>query len=231
MTNPCAVQDGRYSRQEDIVPADMIASRKAMVIGVGAIGRQVALQLASIGVPRLTLVDNDIIEESNVVTQGYHEKDIDNYKVHVTSDDCYEINTKIEVLAITDRYLASENYDCSEIFICVDSIEDREFIFNSITGWDFYCDGRMSAESIRILTVPHPFDDEGDEHPDRELYRKTFFAPSEAFEGVCTAKSTIYTANIAAGLMVSQFTKWLRNFSVIQDVSCNVLSMEMGMTV
>ena len=53
----------------------------------------------------------------------------------------------------------------------------------------------------------------------------------EAFEGVCTAKSTIYTANIAAGLMVSQFTKRLRGFSVIQDVSCNVLSMEMGMTV
>ncbi len=36
-------QDERYSRQRDIVPAARIAECKATVIGVGAIGRQVAL--------------------------------------------------------------------------------------------------------------------------------------------------------------------------------------------
>jgi hypothetical protein len=43
----------RYSRQQDIVPAERIADCKATVIGVGAIGRQVALQLAAMGVPCL----------------------------------------------------------------------------------------------------------------------------------------------------------------------------------
>ena len=46
-------QDERYSRQRDIVPAERIAECKATVIGVGAIGRQVALQLAAIGIPWL----------------------------------------------------------------------------------------------------------------------------------------------------------------------------------
>jgi len=45
----------RYSRQRDIVPAARIADCKATVIGVGAIGRQVALQLTAMGVPWLQL--------------------------------------------------------------------------------------------------------------------------------------------------------------------------------
>lgn len=49
----------RYIRQKDIVPADRLADCKATVIGVGAIGRQVALQLTAIGVPWLQLIDFD----------------------------------------------------------------------------------------------------------------------------------------------------------------------------
>ncbi len=40
----------RYSRQQDIVPSERLAGCKATVIGVGAIGRQVALQLTAMGV-------------------------------------------------------------------------------------------------------------------------------------------------------------------------------------
>ena len=52
-------QDERYSRQRDIVPTERIAECKATVIGVGAIGRQVALQLSAIGIPWLQLIDFD----------------------------------------------------------------------------------------------------------------------------------------------------------------------------
>ena len=40
----------RFSRQADIVPRDRILDCKATVIGVGAIGRQVAIQLTAIGI-------------------------------------------------------------------------------------------------------------------------------------------------------------------------------------
>ena len=40
----------RYSRQQDIVPRNRILETKATIIGVGAIGRQVAIQLTAIGV-------------------------------------------------------------------------------------------------------------------------------------------------------------------------------------
>ena len=54
----------RYSRQADIVPRDRILDCKATVIGVGAIGRQVAIQLTAIGLPVLQLIDFDTVEIS-----------------------------------------------------------------------------------------------------------------------------------------------------------------------
>ena len=41
----------RFTRQRDLVPSDRLADVATTVIGVGAIGRQVALQLAAIGAP------------------------------------------------------------------------------------------------------------------------------------------------------------------------------------
>jgi tRNA A37 threonylcarbamoyladenosine dehydratase len=51
----------RDLRQRDIVPAEELAACHAVVIGVGAIGRQVALQLAAVGAPELTLFDDDTV--------------------------------------------------------------------------------------------------------------------------------------------------------------------------
>ena len=50
----------------------------------------------------------------------------------------------------------------------------------------------------------------------------------EAFIGPCTAKTTIYCANIAAGLMVAQFTKHLRQLPVGADVQMNLLASELS---
>lgn len=53
----------RFSRQRDAVPADRLAECDVTIVGVGALGRQVALQLAAIGAPRLTLIDFDNSKE------------------------------------------------------------------------------------------------------------------------------------------------------------------------
>ncbi len=60
----------RYSRQRDIVPPDRLAACKVTVVGVGAVGRQVALQLSAMGVSWLQLVDFDIVESSDLASQG-----------------------------------------------------------------------------------------------------------------------------------------------------------------
>ena len=189
------------------------------VIGVGAIGRQVALQLAAMGVPDLKLIDFDAVEESNIASQGYREADLGRSKVEATAEACREINHDIVVQEARDRFRRSMEVG-SAVFCCVDQIDIRRLIWQAVQHRaDFFVDGRMSAEVLRVLVACDP--------PSRTHYPTTLFTREEAYEGACTAKTTIYCANIAAGLMVSQFTKHLRHLVTDPDIQINLLSNEL----
>ncbi len=213
-------QDERYSRQRDIVPAERIAECKATVIGVGAIGRQVALQLAAIGIPWLQLIDFDKVEWSNLASQGYLEGDMGKLKVDATSDMCWRINANTQIHASPERFRRSMDIG-NVVFCAVDSIQVRQLIWGAVADKVlFFSDGRMSAEVMRILTAC--------DSNSRYHYPKTLFSAEEAYTGSCTAKTTIYCANIAAGLMLAQFTKYLRQLPVDADIQLNLLASEIN---
>jgi len=209
----------RFSRQQDLVPIERLSACKATVVGVGAIGRQVALQLAAMGVPWLQLVDFDIVEESNLASQGYLEEDLGRMKVEATADLCRKINRNLEVHAVVDRFKRSMEVG-NVAFVCVDRIDTRQLIWEAIKNKvRFFADGRMAAEVLRVLVA---CDAASHTH-----YPTTLFAAREAYQGACTAKSTIYCANIAAGLMLVQFTRWLRRLPVDADIQLNLLASEL----
>jgi len=210
----------RYSRQADIVPRDRILDCKATVIGIGAIGRQVAIQLTAIGVPVLQLVDFDHVDLSNLTTQGYMHKDLKRPKVDVTAEFCREINYDLQVEVILDRFKRTTPVgNC--VFVCVDKIDARKHIWDAVKDKvNFFVDGRMSAEVLRVITAC--------DEKSREYYPQTLFTPTEAHAGPCTAKSTIYCANIAAGFMLAQFTKYLRLLPVDSDIQINLLASELN---
>jgi molybdopterin-synthase adenylyltransferase len=208
----------RYARQNDIVPQERLAQVKATVIGVGAIGRPVALQLAAIGVPRLQLVDFDHVDLTNVTTQGYLAADIGRPKVEATAAAIRQLDSAIAVECVQDRYRPRMEIG-QAVLCCVDSIEARAAIWRSAgTQCLFWVDGRMLAEVIRVLAVAG---DVGRDH-----YPATLFARSEAQPGRCTAHATIYAASIAAGMMVHQSTRWLRGVPVDRDTSLTLLAGE-----
>ena len=209
----------RFSRQADLVPAERLAQCKATVVGVGAIGRQVALQLAAMGMPWLQLVDFDTVEIGNLAAQGYLESDLTRSKVEATAELCRKINWDLEVCLVPERFRRRMEIG-NVLFSCVDKVEVRKLIWEAIKDKvSFYTDGRMSAEVIRVLVAC--------DGASREHYPTTLFAAEEAFQGACTAKTTIYCANIAAGFMLAQFTKWLRRFPVDPDITLNLLAGEL----
>ena len=59
------MSNDRFQRQASLVPGDRLLNTMSTIIGVGAIGRQVALQLASIGATNLRLIDFDIVDATN----------------------------------------------------------------------------------------------------------------------------------------------------------------------
>jgi sulfur carrier protein ThiS adenylyltransferase len=78
---------------------------------------------------------------------------------------------------------------------------------------------QITAEVLRILTVC--------DATSRKHYPTTLFHAEEAFVGPCTARTTIYCANIAAGLMVAQFARYLRQLPVDCDIQLNLLASEL----
>jgi sulfur carrier protein ThiS adenylyltransferase len=209
----------RYSRQRDIVPPERIAACHATVIGVGAVGRQVALQLAALGIPYLQLVDFDVVETSNLASQGYLEEDLGKLKVEATAALCKRINCGAQIIPVAERFRRSLEVG-NAVFTCVDKIDVRRLIWEAVKNTaPFYVDGRMSAEVLRVLTA---CDSESCRH-----YPTTLFRTEEAFVGACTAKTTIYCANIAAGLMIAQFTKYLRQLPIEADIQLNLLAAEL----
>jgi len=83
-------------------------------------------------------------------------------------------------------------------------------------------DGRMLGEVLRCLTCT----------PDSyENYKTTLFPESEAMSGRCTARATLYAASILAGLMIHQFTRWLRFGPLDDDLTFALASSELFATV
>ncbi|QDT64754.1 putative adenylyltransferase/sulfurtransferase MoeZ [Calycomorphotria hydatis] len=211
----------RLSRQQGLVPEQKLTETPVTVIGVGAIGRQVALQLVSLGVTQLQLIDFDDVDETNISTQGYRNRDIGRLKVEALCDDLHAIDPKLQVELIRDRY--RPKYETHHaVFCCVDSISTRTVIWKALQDrCRFWCDGRMLGEVMRVLAVSSP--------ADQTHYPQTLFSQSEAQTGSCTARGVIYTAHIAAGLMLHQYVRWLRGQPVEPDQTLNLMAAELSL--
>lgn len=213
-------QHDRFARQRDLIPSEALADMHCTVIGVGAIGRQVALQLAAIGARSIDLIDFDLVEETNITTQGYRADDLGQLKVAATAKAIRQIDDTIQVGRLADRYRPTQHIG-QAVFCCVDSISARSTIWRTVKSQcRFWCDARMLGEVVRVLTVA--------DSRVWDRYAETLFPQSESHTGRCTSRSTIYAASIAAGLMVHQFSRWLRDIPTDFDTILNLLAGELG---
>jgi len=209
----------RFSRQESIVPVEK--KTPVTIIGVGAIGLQLAKFMASMGIPQIRLIDFDVVEDTNITTQGYTGSQLGLPKVEAARDSIHAIDADIKVIAENDRWRPKTKID-GVVFCCVDSIKARECIWKGIKNKvDFFCDARMLGEVFHVYAwikgAPH------------EDYEQTLFAEEETIAGQCTAAGTIYCAGMAAGAMCHQYTRWIRGV-LPPDVSwsCALLSSELS---
>lgn len=201
----------RYSRQESIVKLERIQNSNPLIIGVGAVGREVARTIAANGIKRATIVDYDEVEEPNCVTQGYHEADIGRPKVEACAEEMIRINSDIEIQMVADRWRPSKD-EFDTIFMCVDSLPLRGKIFNYYNSLDpspLMFDSRIGGEQIRLLSV---FDDES-----REWFPQTISADEKAYGIGCHVPMIKHSANISASMLVSQFMNSLSEGPLFKD--------------
>lgn len=218
----------RAIRQRDLVPPAALAVYHALVVGVGAIGRQVALQLAAMGVPAMTLVDDDVVAVENLAVQGYRHGDLGQAKVIAAKAVAVELNPEVDVIAVQDRFRRSsgDTLECLQpsssklaVFACVDSMAGRRIVWETTRSRAaFFVDGRMAGETIRALASAEPSAD--------ERYATTLFDDATAHPAPCTGRSTLYGASLAASLMLQRFAMHLRGLPVPGDTLVNLLAGE-----
>ena len=127
----------RYSRQErlpDFGPEGQRRLREAsvLVVGCGALGSVVTEQLARAGVGRLTIVDRDLVEESNLQRQSlYTEQDALRAapKAEAAKARLAQVNSGVVVRAFVDDLLGSNAERYAEgvdlVVDCLDNFETR----------------------------------------------------------------------------------------------------------
>tara|TARA_B110000879_G_scaffold212965_1_gene312279 strand:- start:9576 stop:10340 length:765 start_codon:yes stop_codon:yes gene_type:complete len=99
----------RYSRQimlpqVDITGQQRLLDARVLILGAGGLGCPVALYLASSGVGHITIVDDDVVELSNLQRQIlYTEADIGRLKAEVVRERLALLNPEVTVQAICQR--------------------------------------------------------------------------------------------------------------------------------
>ena len=203
--------DPRSVRYSKLLPVQELAGAHVAIVGVGAIGRQVAVSLASMGVNQFTLIDPDTVEEANLGTQGWHVADVDDPKVDAASAAIGDVNPDAEAVTTVGRFRASKastNWDV--VFLCVDCMDARKLVVNTV-DWCPVIDCRMGAEQADIHVVA--------DADSREVWMNGWFSNADASPEDCTARSTFYCAAIAAGMAVNAWTRLLREMLVPMSVS------------
>lgn len=96
------------------------------IIGIGAIGSQITMQLTRLGCDNLHLYDFDIVEDKNIANQNYFYNDIKVPKTAATLKNIWQINPTAKAKTYDQGY---NNQNLSGyVFLCVDSIETRHKI-------------------------------------------------------------------------------------------------------
>lgn len=191
-------QNSHLTRHIDIINPEQLKV-PIHIIGAGAIGSFTALMLAKMGAEDITVWDSDVVSVENMSCQFYRFSDIGKKKVSALAE-IIELFTGVKIKTIPIHWDARASQDTRGLVIsAADSMEVRRELFNFCQKdyrirW--FMDARMGAETA-LMYVMQP-----DKAEDRTSYANSLYSEKDAVQEKCTAKATIYTANMLSGHLV-----------------------------
>lgn len=214
-----------HSRQMGIVDPDLVAAYHLNVIGVGAIGSNVARCASQLGFVKLRLYDPDYVEPQNIGTQFYRFDDKDADKVAACRTNLLHFLPHLNILPTTAEY--THQVLDGIVIVGVDSMKARSTIWESISSTyaEQVCllvDGRTAGQEVHIYTIRPSFPE------DAAFYHESIVPDEEAEELPCSMQGAPHTQFVIAGLMVSQIVRWLLKQEFFRFVHLDLISMHMS---
>ena len=122
-----------FSRIEEAVDLSLLKKTQIVVVGAGG-AYSICDSLVRFGIKKLTVLDFDEVEESNIVRQGYETADIGKKKVDALGIHLARINTGTIYKGITENFLSMTDKELDGIFkdanlflFLTDSFEAQSF--------------------------------------------------------------------------------------------------------
>ncbi|WP_244971497.1 ThiF family adenylyltransferase [Paramicrobacterium chengjingii] len=138
----------RYSRHVSLPGFGTLGQRRlrnasALVVGAGGLGAPILHYLAAAGIARLTVIDDDVVEASNLQRQVLHrDADIGRPKVESARDALRRLDPSIAVTALHDR-LSPEN--------AVDLFTRHDIVLD---GADNFATRYLSNDAAELTDTP-----------------------------------------------------------------------------
>ncbi len=200
----------RYSRQEilSFIPKKFqegLRNKYLVVVGCGGIGSPLAELLVRGGFKNLILIDNDIIDESNLNRQIFFEEDIGKYKSKTLKDYLLKIDSSANIEFIIDlvdeKNIHSICNNSDLIIDASDNFETRRLINKYCEEYNkpWLYNGAIKTEIISCLFEGRDF-----------LFSKVF--PNKIVDEKCCELGILpSTTFISAGIAFNQITKYFLN--------------------
>ena len=137
------------------LPFEIVRDTQAFVVGLGNIGSHAAIALAQMGIPSMTLVDPDKVEDPNIAVQAYTNAHLGWPKAEALSMILSEYNPSIGVGAKVDKWRGTMLGWAKLYVIATDNIESRAEFYEAIRrqySGDPYIPATVSAgisENVR----------------------------------------------------------------------------------
>ena len=162
----------RYSRHIllddiDIAGQEKLLAAHALIIGAGGLGSPAALYLASAGIGKITLVDDDTVDLTNLQRQIMHTSArVGQLKVHSGRQALQEINPDVEVNALNERVddvaLSALVAQATVVLDCSDNFATRHAVNRAcvqhkvplVSGAAIRFDGQISVFDARSAQAP-----------------------------------------------------------------------------
>lgn len=154
-----------FSRISGAVDIQQLQNSHFVAVGAGG-SFSLFDSFARSGVGKLTVLDFDIVEEVNIVRQGYETKDIGKFKVHALGEHLAKINSGIKYRGVTKNFLSMSQSELDDIFgsadlllFLTDSFEAQSFgnilalLYMKPSIWAGYYEKSQCAEIVFFL--PH----------------------------------------------------------------------------
>jgi len=215
-------EDDRYHRQSLISwwDQDRLRAARILVIGAGALGNEIVKNLALIGVGRVTVVDMDEIENSNLSRcVFFRPSDEGRKKAGVLAERAAEMNPDVETEALAgDVRLAvglGRFADCDLVLGGLDNREARLYVnqacWKTGTPWiDGAIEGLMGTVRVFIPPDTACYECTMNERDHQLVAARrscTLLSREEMIEGKVPTNAT--TASVIGGIQVQEAVKLL----------------------